>query len=56
MSGLSFLGQAIIFYVVFTLLNNFVKNNNITGTKFTIFAIVMLLLGIFLKFSGPPGP
>ena len=56
MASLSFLGQAIIIYVVITVLNNFVKNNNITGTKFTMFAIGMLILGITLKVVAPPGP
>lgn len=56
MAALSFVGQAIIIYVVFTVLNNFVKNNNITGTKFTMFAIGMLILGIILKVVAPPGP
>tara|TARA_B100001142_G_scaffold113406_1_gene115501 strand:- start:8124 stop:8342 length:219 start_codon:yes stop_codon:yes gene_type:complete len=56
MAALSFLGQAIIIYVVFTVLNNFVKSNNITGKKFTMFAIGMLILGIILKVVAPPGP
>jgi len=56
MAALSFLGQAIIIYVVFTVLNNFVKSNNITGVKFTMFAIGMLILGILMKVIAPPGP
>ena len=56
MAALSFLGQAIIIYVVFTVLNNFVKSNNITGVKFTMFAIGMLILGIVMKVIAPPGP
>ena len=56
MAALSFLGQAIIIYVVFTVLSNFVKNNKITGTKFTMFAIGMLILGILMKVIAPPGP
>lgn len=56
MAVLSFLGQAIIIYVVFTVLSNFVRNNKITGTKFTMFAIGMLILGILMKVIAPPGP
>ena len=56
MAVLSFLGQAIIIYVVFTVLNNFVRSNNIKGTKFTMFAIGMLILGTILKVVAPPGP